>query len=328
MIQRKQQLKTWLNDLGYDDSTLTTASADASFRRYFRVMKGQQSYIVMDAPPEHESCDAFIALAQMMRQQQVNVPDIIEQDLQQGFLVLTDFGDQSLLSVLSDSTVDALYGKALSALLSMQNTLGTQSLPVYTAELLNTEMDLFKEWFLAQLLSLELTEAHNKLWDEAKQLLIASACRQPRVFVHRDYHSRNLMLEANGNLGIIDFQDAVAGPITYDLVSLLRDCYIAWPQQQVRQWVSNYYEQLKKQQLYTGDEAQFISDFDLMGVQRHLKAIGIFSRLKLRDGKAQYIHDIPRTFNYVQQVTEQYSGLQPLQQLIAELNLTERVQAL
>lgn len=319
MLDRKEKMKSWLKSHDYDLNSLQVASADASFRQYFRINKQDKSFIVMDAPPENEPCDTFITLANQLTHHGVNAPQHYEQNLKEGFLVLSDFGDDLLLKLLNDDNVDALYKKAMSVIYSMQSLVPSDNLPKYTSTLLNTEMDLFREWFLEKLLGIKLSETDSKEWEVIKNTLIESALEQPQFFVHRDFHSRNLIQTASGELGVIDFQDAVQGPITYDLVSLLRDCYIAWPKEQVIKWCADYYQTASG--LMESTEDQFHYWFDLMGTQRHLKAIGIFSRLKLRDGKNGYIADIPRTLAYVKQVCEQEPTLSGLQNLINKYNL-------
>jgi len=321
-------MQVWLKALGYDINTLRTASEDASFRRYFRIEKEGDSYIVMDAPPENEPCEPFVALATSLCHHHVNAPIIYEQNMQQGYLVLSDFGDDLLLGLLNDDTVDDLYADAVNSIMSMQVNMPTNDLPKYTALLLDTEMNLFKEWFLEKLLSINFNQQQDALWQDTKDQLIKSATEQPQTFVHRDFHSRNLIKTPSGKMGIIDFQDAVKGAMTYDLVSLLRDCYIAWPEPKVHQWVLGFYEQAKTNGLVTVSPEQFKSWFNLMGVQRHLKAIGIFSRLKLRDGKEGYIADIPRTLAYIKQVAESETTMAGLGILIKDLALIEKMNAL
>ncbi len=321
-------MQRWLDALGYDLSTLEVASEDASFRRYFRIKKEGQSYIVMDAPPQNESCDAFVALANSLTAQQINAPEIFAQDLTDGFLVLSDFGDDLLLGLLNDSTVNALYGDAMNAILQTQKSMPHDDIPAYSAALLGTEMELFKEWFIEKLLGITLNEQQLSFWQQTKQALIKNALAQPQFFVHRDFHSRNLIKTPHGSIGIIDFQDAVKGPMTYDLVSLLRDCYIDWPEEKVTQWVTQYYELALVNKLHNVSQAEFKTWFNLMGVQRHLKAIGIFSRLKLRDNKNGYIGDIPRTLAYVKAVSHGEENLCGLSQLIDELSLVSKADAL
>ena len=310
---RAKAILDWLtNELKLDITLFEPASSDASFRRYFRVQYAQQSYIVMDAPPEKEDTAPFIKVAQLFSHAQVNVPQIIQQNTEQGFLLIEDFGAQCLLDCLNNSTADSLYKDALSSLITLQKNVSINNcdLPRYDAELLQTELQLFSDWFLAQQCELSLSRAQQDIIRNSNELLINSALQQTQVCVHRDYHSRNLMHVATDNPGIIDFQDAVIGPISYDAVSLLRDCYISWPENRVEQFLMPYYQQLRQTDLITCDFNQFKRDFDLMGIQRHLKAIGIFSRLNIRDGKSVYLNDIPRTLNYVINVSQHYPELE------------------
>jgi aminoglycoside/choline kinase family phosphotransferase len=318
----------WLNNLGYQDYTLTLASEDASFRSYYRLQSGADSWIVMDAPPEKEPCDQFISVANKLRGARLSAPEIIQQNAEQGFLLLSDLGSTAYLSVLDMKTEGPLYADALAALLKMQTDIESDDLPDYNENLLNQEMDLFHDWFLEQLLGIELNQAQRNQWTAIKQVLVQNALQQPQVFVHRDYHSRNLMKIEKRNPGILDFQDAVKGPITYDLVSLLRDCYIAWPPVRVDQLALDFYEFAKVNQLVDVKPAIFLRWFNLMGIQRHLKAIGIFSRLKIRDGKDGYIGDIPRTLEYIEQVSAEEMNMIGLYSLVAELGLKFRVKSL
>ncbi len=321
---REKAILQWLsNDLQLNITQFQPASSDASFRRYYRVVHDQQSYIVMDAPPEKEDTGPFIKVAQLFKQAQVNVPQIVQQNTQQGFLLLEDFGSECLLDCLNASSANDLYTDALNSLLQLQNNVVTQDadLPHYDAALLNTELQLFTDWFLAQQCQYQLSTTELNMLQNSYQLLIDSALQQTQVCVHRDYHSRNLMHFPANNPGIIDFQDAVIGPVTYDAVSLLRDCYISWSDNVIDQHRLAYYQQLQQADIISCDYPQFCRDFDLMGIQRHLKAIGIFSRLNIRDAKPAYLNDIPRTLNYVIQVSQQYPELQDFSQFLIEIIL-------
>jgi len=328
MSDRTKQMTDWLDRLGYRDYTLSPASEDASFRTYHRLQRGEDSWVVMDAPPQKESCDQFIAIAKKLRLGKLSAPEIIEVNLSQGFLMLTDFGQTTYLSVLDATSEGPLYADALSALLQMQTKIDCDGLPDYDEPLLMQEMELFRHWFLGELLGIGLSEAQAVQWDSIKQVLVQNALEQPQVFVHRDYHSRNLMKIEQDNPGILDFQDAVKGPVTYDLVSLLRDCYIDWPAVRVDQLALDYYECAKANDLIEVQPAKFMRWFNLMGIQRHLKAIGIFSRLKIRDSKSIYLKDIPRTLNYVQQVSAEEMNRVGLYALLSELELKFRVKSL
>ena len=303
---RTQAISQWLSTNGYLISKLQPASNDASFRRYFRVLIDQRPHIVMDAPPEQEDCRAFIHITKHLDQIGLYVPKVLNTDLEQGFLLLTDLGDCRYLDTLNTNNADRLYGDAFDALVILQAS--RCDVPTYHRQLLLDEMQLFRQWFLQKQLQINLEQSTHSMLDNLFQALIDNALEQPDVLVHRDYHSRNLMLTPEKNPGILDFQDAVYGPITYDLVSLLKDCYIAWPPEQVTNWVLRYHALAKQSGLLPGNHSdkRFLRWFDLMGVQRHLKAIGIFSRLNHRDNKPGYLADIPRTLQYIEQVSIRY----------------------
>lgn len=310
---RYELLLYWINQvLATPVAAIAPASNDASFRRYFRVQHKNISYIVMDAPPDKENMQSFVAIARAFKDLGLHTPDVLEADLDQGFLLLTDLGTRHYLTALDATSAAKLYGDALDALLRLQikGNARIMDLPIYDERLLKQEMMLFVEWFLIRYLRLALDSEDLDILDTTSAALCRSALTQPQVWVHRDYHSRNLMVVEHGNPGVLDFQDAVVGPITYDLVSLLRDCYIAWPQAQVRHWALSHQRRLQQQGLaQLEDTAAFLRWFDWMGLQRHLKAIGIFARLNLRDGKPGYLADIPRTLGYVREVSACYPEL-------------------
>jgi len=318
MTTRLQQLNHWLSEtIGSKDYQLEPASDDASFRRYFRLNYNNETLIVMDAPPEQENCIPFIDVAERLFAVNINVPRIIEKDLRHGFLLLSDLGESKYLDALTDENVDSLYQAAMMELKLIQQQADTTKLPAYDEKLLLQEMELFRDWLLQEHIALDLTVETQAMLDEVFKLLASEALSQPRVFVHRDYHSRNLMLNGMGgeNPGVLDFQDAVEGPFTYDLVSLLKDCYIKWPAQQVRDWANSFFEEIAGEHPDI-DAKQFMRWFDLMGVQRHLKASGIFARLYHRDGKTGYLADIPRTLSYIVDLHDEYPELQGLVELI------------
>jgi aminoglycoside/choline kinase family phosphotransferase len=318
--QRLEQLNRWLTKtLGLPPYAIAPASSDASFRRYFRITFNGESRIVMDAPPDREDSRPFVAIGRRLRAIGLNVPEILAEELEQGFLLLSDLGTQQYLSALNDDTVDRLYGDALGALAVLQACgPGSDALPPYDEGLLRREMALFGDWYLGRHLGLALKPNEQAVLEQSFALLVENALEQPQVSVHRDYHSRNLMVSAH-NPGILDFQDAVFGPVTYDLVSLLRDCYIAWPRGQVEQWLLGYHDIAVDHGILRGrQEERFLRWFDLMGVQRHLKASGIFARLNHRDGKPGYLDDIPRTLAYVAEVSARYPELQPFLHLLEE----------
>lgn len=326
MDKRFEALKEWTGRvLGAGAFDIRPASADASFRRYFRVTQGRRSLIVMDAPPDQGGMHSYVTIARHFHALGLNVPEVLEQDHERGFLLITDLGDQPYQGSLNEQTVERLYGDALGALVVLQTGTSTATdnfLPDYDEALLLREMEIFREWYLGRHLGLRLTASQNRVLGEVFAQLARSALAQPRVWVHRDYHSRNLMVTRLNNPGILDFQDAVLGPVTYDLVSLLRDCYISWPRERVEDWVKGYHELALQSGIPAGeDDAGFLRWFDLMGVQRHLKAVGIFARLNHRDGKPGYLADIPRTLGYVHEVSARYPELQPLQALLRELKL-------
>lgn len=307
--QRANALITWLTaDLGLQLLRIEPASSDASFRRYFRVMHAEGCHVAMDAPPDKENTAPFVRNAALLQKAGLHVPAIYQQNLEQGFLLLEDLGSQSYLDVLKPDNANALYRAALDSLFKLQHDIDLSrcGLPAYDQALLSRELVIFYEWFLEKRLGIVMPFAIRQTLDDC---LIGSALQQPQVCVHRDYHSRNLMRLADDSPGVIDFQDAVIGPITYDLVSLLRDCYIRWPRQQVAEWLEQYYQRLLANRMLDCDFRQFNRWFDLMGLQRHLKAIGIFSRLQLRDDKPDYLADIPRTMDYVGDVCGRYPEL-------------------
>jgi aminoglycoside/choline kinase family phosphotransferase len=321
---RRAALEAWLaHALGTRPTRVAPASADASFRRYFRVWHAGGTSIAMDAPPGHEDVAPYVQVASIMHAAGVNVPRVLAQDPAQGFLLLTDLGDRQYLDALRQGVdADRLYADAIRSLVRLQSHADPAGLPPYDATLLRQEMDLFPAWFLAHHLKLEPSPGERDLLEEVFAFLVESALRQPVVLVHRDYHSRNLMACDGSNPGILDFQDAVAGPVTYDLVSLLKDCYLTWPRGRVEAWVDLYRGLATEAGVDTGaDRRSFLRDFDLMGLQRHVKVLGIFARLWYRDGKAGYLSDLPRVLEYV---TEATAG-EPLLRRF-QIFLRERVQ--
>ncbi|MFT5717767.1 MAG: aminoglycoside/choline kinase family phosphotransferase [Oleiphilaceae bacterium] len=331
MDLRQEKLADWVAKvLNQTSLSLDVVSGDASFRRYFRVNVEGVSWVAMDAPPEKEDSSSFVAIAQHWLSQGIQVPAIEHYDLELGFLLLHDFGDDILLASLYSEAPKSLSNKAISNKMIANNTAGDRyyglamqtlaeiqainldenyTLPPYDAELLRREMALFPDWLLEKKLGLTLTEDERAMLMHSFNLLAESALAQPQVPVHRDYHARNLMVLNDGSLGVIDFQDAVFGPVTYDLVSLLRDCYIVWPDEKVAQWCQHYFVLLQTKGQLHCDAIQFKAWFDLMGLQRHLKAAGIFARLSLRDGKHGYLDDIPRTVDYLARVSQKHSSL-------------------
>jgi aminoglycoside/choline kinase family phosphotransferase len=318
MTNRQELLNRWLEDtLGLSEYTIEPASEDASFRRYFRLFSGETTRIVMDAPPRYEDCGPFILVAKRLLACGLNVPHVLICDLDRGFLLLTDLGDRMYLDVLQTGTVEDLYDDAMSALLKIQCCGDITGLPPYDETLLRKEMALFTDWLLVKHLGIGPGEVQQQGLEDIFSLLVQTALAQPQVFVHRDYHARNLMITDGDNPGILDFQDAVAGPLTYDLVSLLKDCYIKWPRQRVDGWAKQYCQRMNiAGAIGAINERDFIRWFDLMGVQRHLKASGIFARLYHRDGKDGFLKDIPRTLSYILDLEQDYPELSGLCRLI------------
>lgn len=325
---RLESLYTWLDGvIPHENGELTPASSDASFRRYFRWNNGKHSYVCMDAPPDKENIIPFIAISKRMEQAGVNVPHIHAQNINDGFLLLDDLGTEDYLSQLDDDSVDGLYSDALTALLHINQT-DCSGLPLYDEERLLNEMNLFKEWFLVRHCGIILTDDQEDIVNKTFGALIDNAYLQPQVFVHRDYHSRNLMYVTKNNPGVIDFQDAVKGPITYDLVSLLKDCYIKWPKEFIRAWALNFRDMAVNQgQLETCDNERFLRWFDLMGMQRHLKVLGIFARLNYRDNKSGYLKDLPLTYQYLIEAADDYDEFSEFSTLLRELNIRDKLKA-
>lgn len=320
-MDRLQLLENWLQkQLPGQVFTVAPASADASFRRYFRVTSGDKTSIAMDAPPEHEDCTPFVQVAQLLTEA-VHVPDIIARDAAQGFLLLSDLGDTTYLHALNrePETANSLYAAATDALVQMQLIRQLDSLPAYDEKLLRFELGLFPDWYVARHLQAALTDDQQAVLEQTFDRIVRNNLAQPRVFVHRDYHSRNLMV-TTPNPGVLDFQDAVAGPITYDLVSLLKDAYIQWDEERILDWAIRYWEKARKAGLPVAvDFGEFYRDFEWMGVQRHIKVLGIFARLCYRDGKAAYLNDMPRVMHYLRKACERYQELRPMLGLLDEL---------
>jgi aminoglycoside/choline kinase family phosphotransferase len=329
MDTRLSQLAAWLAtlpaDLGLTPGSLRPASDDASFRRYFRVDAAAGPLIAMDAPPPQEDCAPFVHAARVFARSGVSVPAIVAEDLTRGFLLLEDFGSVTYQSRLDAASAPALYGDALRALVSLQAAGAPDAFPPYDRERLLRELQLFPDWYVARHKGLALDAADRATLDEAFETLLANVLAQPRVHVHRDYHSRNLMvLPGERNPGILDFQDAVQGPITYDLVSLLRDAYVQWEEEQVLDWTIRYWERARKAGLpVDGDFGRFYRDFEWMGLQRHLKVLGIFARLHHRDGKDRYLADLPRVMQYARSVAGRYVDLAPLARLLDRIEARE-----
>jgi len=326
-LDRAEQLRQWLETtLGSSDFSVAPASDDASFRRYFRIRRGeaQPSLVAMDAPPDRENCLAFVHVAHLFAEAGVHVPEIRAQDLERGFVLLSDLGSTTYLDALDERSAGRLYGDALDALLRIQLASRPGVLPDYDKQLLERELRLFPDWYVARQLQRELGAAQREILEKAFSTLLANNLGQARVFVHRDYHSRNLMV-CEPCPGILDFQDAVYGPITYDLASLLRDAYVAWEEERVIDWAVRYWEKARKAYLpVAGDFADFYRDFEWMGAQRQLKVLGIFARLLFRDGKDGYLKDQPLVMRYLRRTCERYRELAALAHLLDELDAKEK----
>ncbi|HZW23050.1 aminoglycoside phosphotransferase family protein [Noviherbaspirillum sp.] len=321
---RLTQLKEWLSTLSAEKvlpDTIRPASADASFRRYFRIDSPDgESYIAMDAPPPHEDVRPFIHVAEVFGETGVSVPKVLERDVERGFLLLSDLGTTTYLHQLTPDSAHKLYLDAIDALVLIQAQSKPGVLPEYDRALLHRELMLFPEWYVGKHLGVTMTEKQNALLNSVFEVLLANNLAQPQVYVHRDYHSRNLMVTERGNPGILDFQDAVYGPITYDLVSLLRDAYIQWDEEMVLDWAIRYWERARRAGLpVPHDIDAFYRDFEFMGLQRHLKVLGIFARLYHRDGKDGYLKDLPLVMEYTRKAAGRYKQLAPLIVLLDEL---------
>jgi aminoglycoside/choline kinase family phosphotransferase len=323
-MHRQKQLAGWLKSLFPEEEfVLTSASADASFRRYFRATFPDRTLIVMDAPPEHEDCRPFLHVARLFEQAGAHVPHVYAQELKQGFLLLSDLGDTTYLQALNNrdtASARSLYEAATNALIKIQLASTEKELPPYDEALLIREMRLFPEWYIAKHLKVTLSESQISSLEKVFARIIANNLAQPRVYVHRDYHTRNLMQLNEDNPGILDFQDAVYGPITYDLASLFKDAYIGWEEALVMDWLIRYWEKARKARLPVhSDFADFYRDYEWMGVQRHIKVLGIFARLHHRDGKAGYLQNMPLVMTYLRAACARYIDLKPLLALIDTL---------
>jgi len=317
-VERLQALQDWAaRQLGGESLDIAPASADASFRRYFRVTAKGRDYIVMDAPPAHEDCRPFIAVARLFADAGVNVPQVLAQDLDRGFLLLTDLGNTTYLSALDEAAskqdvARELYLASNDALIRIQQASRPGVLPDYDRALLTRELMLFPEWYVAKHLGVAMKDEQKAVLETVFERLLANNLAQPQVYVHRDWHSRNLMV-SDPNPGILDFQDAVYGPITYDLASIYRDAYIQWDEEQQLDWVIRYWEKARAARLPVREDfGEFWRDFEWMGAQRQIKVLGIFARLYHRDGKDGYLKDMPRVMHYLRKVCERYDELKPL----------------
>ena len=314
-MDRAEIIDNWLKSQLNQNFTIEPASSDASFRRYFRITSNNETYILMDAPPNLERINHFVNITNKLVAAEVNSPKIISFDTELGFILMTDFGSQTFLDVLDNNNSHELCTKAIDSLLKIQTKVDTQGLQNYSEDLLVSEMSLFPEWYLTKLKKFKLED--QALLINTFSLVSKKILTQDKCFVHRDYHSRNLMFIAEGDPGILDYQDAVLGPLAYDLVSLLKDAYIEWDEDFVLDQAVRYWEKAKKVGLIKNEDfSSFYEDFEWMGVQRHLKILGIFSRLSIRDKKNQYLKDIPLVEKYLMFTSERYKSLHPLRKIL------------
>ena len=316
-VDRQSELRCWVESrLSASPLELEPASADASFRRYFRVRSAGQSFIVMDAPPAHEDCRPFVRIAGLMADAGLNVPRVIAEDFERGFLLLSDLGTAGYLQALNADSADALFRDAIDALLRWQLASKPGVLPPYDEALLTRELMLFPDWYVSRHRALTLDAAQSAALDSVFKLILENNLAQPAVYVHRDFMPRNLMV-CTPNPGVLDFQDAVYGPVTYDVASLFKDAFISWDEERVLDWTVRYWEKAKRAGLpVAADFGEFYRDFEWMGLQRHLKVLGIFARLNYRDGKSSYLDDTPRFIGYARAVAARYAALRPLLTLL------------
>lgn len=329
-MDRLEHLRAWVAAQHPGQAfTLAPASADASFRRYFRISfaDGSDSRIVMDAPPAHEDCKPFVAVARLFGQAGANVPQVLAENHEDGFLLLSDLGNTTYLQALTPDNAAHLYADALGALASIQASSKPGVLPEYSRELLMRELELFPVWYIARHKGITLTDAETADLYEVFDQILEVNLAEPKVFVHRDYHSRNLMHLPQGNPGVLDFQDAVYGPMTYDLVSLFKDAYIEWDEELTIDWLVRYWEVARDIGLpVRADFADFHRDYEWMGAQRHIKVLGIFARLYHRDGKDGYLQNMPLVLRYLRKTAERYRELKPLARLLDRIDPVEKIE--
>ena len=321
-MNREEEIKIWVNGYLKENFQLEPASADASFRRYFRVIKGNQAYILMDAPPKKESIQPFLDIANRLTDAQVNAPKIYAFDIELGVILMHDFGPRTYLEAISKDNATKLYEDAANTLICIQKKIDTKKMYHYDENKLHEEMNLFIDWYLIKYKNIALTKTDMSTLEQFFKFIAKKVSFQPQVFVHRDFHSRNLMFltDTKLNPGILDFQDALIGPITYDMVSLLKDAYVEWDEEFIIDQCVRYWQKAKKENLpIQNDFSEFYEDFELMGVQRHLKILGIFSRLSIRDEKNQYLKDIPLVEKYLWNTIARYKELFPLRNLLGKL---------
>ncbi len=322
--ERQTLLKKWISKLISSKFEINAASSDASFRRYYRIKSSKGNKIVMDAPPDKEPLDSFLDISKRLRDSEINVPEIFEINEEHGFILMSDLGADQYLKKLNSETVYCLYTDALDTMQRMQTETDIQGLKLFDSNELLLEMNLFSEWFLKKQLKLDFDNTKAIFINECFQSIIKIILNIPTKFVHRDFHSRNLMVTKKNNPGVLDYQDALVGPITYDLASLLKDCYIKWNEDLIEKMVDSYYKRIRVAYPQMNLE-EFVFWFDVTALQRHLKAIGIFSRLFHRDEKKQFLSDIPRTYSYINNVVSKYNELNDIKSLLNDLDINNKL---
>ena len=319
---RQQKLRTWLGENGYEKASITDLSGDASFRRYYRVKKKNLSYVVMDCPPDKEDLNSFILVTEKLNKAKVNVPNLYEVDQENGFLILSDLGDDLYSKKLDSETVYCLYTDALEAIVKIQTKADLSELESFDG-LYHEENSLFIDWFLGNHLEINLDDKYLNSINTEFDKLNATLKEIPKTFVHRDFHSRNLIVTDANNPGVIDYQDAVIGPVTYDIVSLLKDCYVTWDDGLIDDMLESFFNRIKSSKV--NNISDFRYWFDMTGLQRHIKAIGIFSRLNYRDSKDNYLKDIPRTYSYIKKILKKYKDLSIMDEIFSSLDLSSKI---
>ena len=319
---REQKLITWLGENDYQKASIEDLSGDASFRKYYRVKKKNISYVVMDCPPDKENLESFISVTEKLHDAKVNAPKLFDCDQENGFLVLSDHGDDLYFKKLNSETVYCLYTDALEAIVRMQTNVDCSDLESFD-QFYQEENDLFIDWFLGNHLEINKDDRYFNSINTEFNKLNALLREIPQTFVHRDFHSRNLLVTDINNPGVIDYQDAVIGPITYDLVSLLKDCYVTWDDGLIEDMLESFFTRIKSNNI--NNISDFRYWFDMTGLQRHIKAIGIFSRLNYRDNKDNYLKDIPRTYSYIEKTLDKYNDLTELNEIFKDLDLLEKI---
>lgn len=324
MKEREEKLKKWLEkisaEFGLNVQSLRPASSDAGFRSYFRIDGKNGTYIVMDSPGEPGHLEPFIFVDELFGSEGVNVPKIYEKNVHEGFLLLSDLGTKTYLDVLSSDNAPRLMDEATTMLVRLQKDSKPGVLPEYSEELLRQELELFPQWYVGRHLNMEVTPQLRSMFDKTFDLIIKKNLSEAKVFVHRDYMPRNLMLQEHDNPGVIDFQDAVYGPVSYDIASLCRDAFISWDEAEVLDWTIRYWDKARKAGIpVPADFGAFWEDVEWMALQRHLKVLGIFARLNYRDGKSKYLEDTPRFINYVRKTASRFDALRPLSRFIDQI---------